>query len=116
LNEENLFGISLDKNKKKEIASVLANFAVRDRDGKEKMGLAIMVDNLIHSQTPKEAYKRLVLMTLAGVAPDELIKILKDTTETQVSKQVFKKLKIAEQPTAVTPKKETKTKQIGNIF
>lgn len=116
LNEENLFGITLDKNKKKEVASILANFAVRERDGKEKMGLSAMVDNLIHSETPKEAYKRLVLMTLAGVAPDELIKILKDSSETQVAKQVFKKLKIAEQPTAVIPKKEVKTKQIGNIF
>ncbi len=118
LKEENIFGIKLSKNEKSQIANILATFQVRPSDKKEKLGITAMIDSLIHSDNPKEAYKRLALMALAGTTPDQFIERLKTTAETSVTKEIEKKLKVASKsPIQNTPVVEKKLKsQPGSIF
>lgn len=95
LNEENLFGISLSKDEKSQVGKILATFVTRPSDNKEKLGLTAMIDNLIHNKNPKESYKVLALMALAGSAPDKLLNKLKGSAETQVTKETVRKLRTA---------------------
>lgn len=118
LKEENIFGIKLTKAEKAQIANILASFQIRPSDKKEKLGITAMIDSLIHSDKPKEAYKRLALMALAGTTPDQFIERLKTSAETAVTKEIEKKLKVASkssiQNAPVAEKKSNK--QPGSIF
>lgn len=115
LSEDNLFGLKLTPTEKNQVATVLSTFAVRPSDKKEKLGITAMIDNFIHSENPKESYKILALMALAGSAPDKLIEKLRSAAETKVTKETVKKLKVAATPTSIgEPKKQTK--KAGSIF
>lgn len=118
MKEENIFGIKLTKAEKAQIANILASFQIRPSDKKEKLGITAMIDSLIHSDKPKEAYKRLALMALAGTTPDQFIERLKTSAETAVTKEIERKLKVASkspiQNALVAEKKSNK--QPGSIF
>lgn len=117
LNEDNLFGLRLTPTEKNQVASVLSTFAVRPSDKKEKLGITAMIDNFIHSENPKESYKILALMALAGSAPDKLIEKLRATAEKKVSNETIKKLKVADKVTPLnTQNVEKKPKKLGSIF
>jgi len=117
LKEENIFNIKLTKEQKNKVATVLSSFLVRPTDNKEKLGLTAMIDNFIHNENPKESYKRLVLMTLAGIAPDEFVKNLTNQTEKKVTNDTVKKLKtIQNSITSLEPERKQTIKKIGNIF
>ena len=93
LKEDNLFSINLSKSKKEQVANVLSTFAVRPTDKKEKLGLTALIDSYIHSENPKETYKILALMSLAAVAPDELVEQLKVSAEKKVTNETIKNSK-----------------------
>jgi len=116
LKEDNLFGINLSKSKKEQVANVLSTFAVRPTDKKEKLGLTALIDSYIHSENPKETYKILALMSLAAVAPDELVEQLKVSAEKKVTNETIKKLKVADKVTPLEEKKKSTFKKPGNIF
>lgn len=117
LNEDNLFGLRLTPTEKNQVAGVLSTFAVRPSDKKEKLGITAMIDNFIHSENPKESYKILALMALAGSAPDKLIEKLRATAEKKVSNETIKKLKVADKVTPLnTQNVEKKPKKLGSIF
>lgn len=117
LNEDNLFGLRLTPTEKNQVATVLSTFAVRPSDQKEKLGITAMIDNFIHSENPKESYKVLALMALAGSAPDKLIEKLRTTAEKKVTNETVKKLKVADKVTPLnTTNVEKKPKKLGNIF
>ena len=116
LKEDNIFGINLSKSKKEQVANVLSTFAVRPTDNKEKLGLTALIDNYIHSENPKETYKILALMSLAAVAPNELVDQLKISAEKKVANDTIKKLKVADKITSVESDKKKKNKKPGNIF
>lgn len=116
LKEDNLFGINLSKQKKEQVANVLSTFAVRPTDKKEKLGLTALIDSYIHSENPKETYKILALMSLAAVAPNELVDQLKISAEKKTANNTMKQLKIADKVTAITEKKKPSFKKPGNIF
>jgi hypothetical protein len=98
------------------VASVLSTFAVRPSDQKEKLGITAMIDNFIHSENPKESYKILALMALAGSAPDKLIEKLRATAEKKVSNETIKKLKVADKVTSIDTNAKQKPKKLGSIF
>ena len=109
--------ITPTKEQKNKVATVLSSFLVRPTDNKEKLGLTAMIDNFIHNENPKESYKRLVLMTLAGIAPDEFVKNLTNQTEKKVTNDTVKKLKtIQNSITSLEPERKQTIKKIGNIF
>lgn len=116
LKEDNLFGINLSKSKKEQVANVLSTFAVRPTDKKEKLGLTALIDSYIHSENPKETYKILALMSLAAVAPNELVEQLKVSAEKKVTNETIKKLKVADKVTPLEEKKKSTFKKPGNIF
>ena len=117
LKEENIFDIKLTKDQKDKVATVLSSFLVRPTDNKEKLGLTAMIDNFIHNDNPKESYKRLVLMTLAGIAPDEFVKNFTNQAEKKVTKETVKQLKtVSKNITSLEPEKKTSIKKPGNIF
>jgi hypothetical protein len=117
LNEDNLFGLRLTPTEKNQVAGVLSTFAVRPSDKKEKLGITAMIDNFIYSENPKESYKILALMALAGSAPDKLIEKLRATAEKKVSNETIKKLKVADKVTPLnTQNVEKKPKKLGSIF
>lgn len=116
LKEDNLFGISLSKQKKEQIANVLSTFSTRSSDKKEKLGLTALIDSYIHSENPKETYKILGLMSLAAVAPNELVEQLKISAEKKSANDTMKKLKVADKLTSIPEKKVTGIKKIGSIF
>jgi len=116
LKEDNLFGINLSKSKKEQVANVLSTFAVRPTDKKEKLGLTALIDSYIHSENPKETYKILALMSLAAVAPNELVEQLKVSAEKKVTNETIKKLKVADKVTTLEEKKKSTFKKPGNIF
>ena len=116
LKEDNLFGINLSKSKKEQIANVLSTFAVRPTDKKEKLGLTALIDSYIHSENPKETYKILGLMTLAAVAPNELVEQLKITADKKSANDTIKKLKVADKLTPLIDTKNPNVKPVGHIF
>lgn len=116
LKEDNLFGINLSKSKKEQVANVLSTFAVRPTDKKEKLGLTALIDSYIHSENPKETYKILALMSLAAVAPNELVEQLKVSAEKKVTNETIKKLKVADKVTHIEEKKKPTFAKTGNIF
>jgi len=116
LKEDNLFGINLSKSKKEQVANVLSTFAVRPTDKKEKLGLTALIDSYINSDNPKETYKILALMSLAAVAPNELVEQLKVSAEKKVSNETIKKLKIADKVTPLEEKKKFSSNKPKNIF
>ena len=116
LKEDNLFGINLSKSKKEQVANVLSTFAVRPTDKKEKLGLTALIDSYIHSENPEETYKILALMSLAAVAPDELVEQLKVSAEKKVTNETIKKLKVADKVTPLEETKKSTFKKPGNIF
>lgn len=117
LSEDNLFGLRLTPTEKNQVATVLSTFAVRPSDQKEKLGITAMIDNFIHSENPKESYKILALMALAGSAPDKLIEKLRATAEKKVTNETVKKLKVADKVTPLnTTNVEKKAKKLGSIF
>ena len=116
LKEDNLFGINLSKSKKEQVANVLSTFAVRPTDKKEKLGLTALIDSYIHSENPKETYKILALMSLAAVAPNELVEQLKVSAEKKVTNDTIKKLKVADKVTQIEEPKKQSYKKTGNIF
>ena len=116
LKEDNLFGINLSKSKKEQVANVLSTFAVRPTDKKEKLGLTALIDSYIHSENPKETYKILALMSLAAVAPNELVEQLKVSAEKKVTGETIKKLKVADKVTPLEEKKKSTFTKPGNIF
>lgn len=116
LSEDNLFGLKLTPTEKNQVATVLSTFAVRPSDKKEKLGITAMIDNFIHSENPKESYKILALMALAGSAPDKLIEKLRSAAETKVTKETVKKLKVAASPTSIGNEVKKQTKKAGSIF
>jgi hypothetical protein len=116
LKEDNLFGINLSKSKKEQIANVLSTFAVRPTDKKEKLGLTALIDSYIHSENPKETYKILGLMTLAAVAPNELVEQLKITADKKSANDTIKKLKVADKLTPLIDTKKPNVKPVGHIF
>jgi hypothetical protein len=116
LKEDNLFGINLSKSKKEQVANVLSTFAVRPTDKKEKLGLTALIDSYIHSENPKETYKILALMSLAAVAPNELVEQLKVSAEKKVTGETIKKLKVADKVTPLEEKKKQTPQKPGNIF
>ena len=116
LKEDNLFGINLSKSKKEQVANVLSTFAVRPTDKKEKLGLTALIDSYIHSENPKETYKILALMSLAAVAPNELVDQLKISAEKKVTNDTIKKLKVADKVTQIEEPKKQSYKKTGNIF
>ena len=116
LKEDNLFGINLSKSKKEQVANVLSTFAVRPTDKKEKLGLTALIDSYIHSENPKETYKILALMSLAAVAPNELVEQLKVSAEKKVAGETIKKLKVADKVTPLEEKKKSTFAKPGNIF
>ena len=116
LKEDNIFGINLSKSKKEQVANVLSTFAVRPTDKKEKLGLTALIDSYIHSENPKETYKILALMSLAAVAPNELVDQLKISAEKKVANDTIKKLKVADKVTPLEESKKQSFKKLGNIF
>ena len=115
LKEDNLFGINLSKSKKEQVANVLSTFAIRPTDKKEKLGLTALIDSYIHSDNPKDTYKILALMSLAAVAPNELVDQLKISAEKKVTNATIKQLKVADKITTIQEKKPI-LKKLGNIF
>ena len=116
LKEDNLFGINLSKSKKEQVANVLSTFAVRPTDKKEKLGLTALIDSYIHSENPKETYKILALMSLAAVAPNELVEQLKVSADKKSANETIKKLKVADKVTPLEESKKQSFKKPGNIF
>ena len=116
LKEDNLFGINLSKSKKEQVANVLSTFAVRPTDKKEKLGLTALIDSYIHSENPKETYKILALMSLAAVAPNELVEQLKVSADKKSANETIKKLKVADKVTPIEEQKKQSFKKPGNIF
>ena len=116
LKEDNLFGINLSKSKKEQVANVLSTFAVRPTDKKEKLGLTALIDSYIHSENPKETYKILALMSLAAVAPNELVEQLKVSADKKSANETIKKLKVADKDTPLKESKKQSFKKPGNIF
>ena len=116
LKEDNLFGINLSKSKKEQVANVLSTFAVRPTDKKEKLGLTALIDSYIHSENPKETYKILALMSLAAVAPNELVEQLKVSADKKSANETIKKLKVADKVTPIGEQKKQSFKKLGNIF
>lgn len=116
LKEDNLFGINLSKSKKEQVANVLSTFAVRPTDKKEKLGLTALIDSYIHSENPKETYKILALMSLAAVAPNELVEQLKVSADKKSANDTIKKLKVADKVTPLEESKKQSFKKPGNIF
>lgn len=116
LSEDNLFGLRLTPTEKNQVATVLSTFAVRPSDQKEKLGITAMIDNFIHSENPKESYKILALMALAGSAPDKLIEKLRATAEKKVTNETVKKLKVADKITSIDAGVKQKPKKLGSIF
>lgn len=116
LKEDNLFGINLSKSKKEQVANVLSTFAVRPTDKKEKLGLTALIDSYIHSENPKETYKILALMSLAAVAPNELVDQLKISADKASANNTIKQLKIADKITPINETKKQSFKKPGNIF
>ena len=116
LKEDNLFGINLSKSKKEQVANVLSTFAVRPTDKKEKLGLTALIDSYIHSENPKETYKILALMSLAAVAPNELVEQLKVSADKKSANETIKKLKVADKVTPLEEKKKQTFSKPGNIF
>jgi hypothetical protein len=96
LKEDELFNVPLKKQDKQIIANVLAGFYTRSTDNKEKMGLTVEIDKLIHSQDKKKAYKTLALMSLVAVNPDGVIKALSDKEGTEYAEKTVKQLKVAD--------------------
>lgn len=116
LKEENIFNISLSKQEKDQVAQVLSTFLVRPTDKKEKLGLTALIDQYIHSDNPKESYKTLALMTLAGIAPEKLIQKLKNNIETKVTNNTVKQLKTISKQTIPISNDKKSVKKIGNVF
>lgn len=117
LNEENIFGLKLSKEEKDNIANVLTSFVTRPKDSKEKLGITALIDTYIHSNQPKESYKKLVLMTLAAIKPDALIKKLKNASTTEVTKETHINLKTANRKTPISlTKTNKKKKQLNSVF
>lgn len=119
LKEDDLFGIKLTKKHKDIIASTLASFRVRNTDKKEKMGLTAQIDALIHAQDKKTAYKTLALMSLAAVNPEGMIEVLNTNSETKVTKEAVKQLKIADKDIVRTSEKKKplpSNKKSNSIF
>jgi len=116
LKEDNLFGINLSKSKKEQVANVLSTFAVRPTDKKEKLGLTALIDSYIHSENPKETYKILALMSLAAVAPNELVEQLKVSADKKSANETIKKLKVADKVTPLEEKKKQTFNKPGDIF
>lgn len=118
LKEDNIFGIKLSKEEKSKVANILATFQVRPSDNKEKLGITAMIDSLIHSENPKEAYKRLALMALAGTTPDQLIERLRSSAEKKEALKTEKILKVA--PKNITqnapPERRETPRKSGSIF
>ena len=70
-----------------------------------------MIDNFIHNDNPKESYKRLVLMTLAGIAPDEFVKNFTNQAEKKVTTETVKQLKTVQKNiTSLEPEKKAPIK------
>lgn len=117
LKEDDLFGIKLTKKHKDIIASTLASFRVRNTDKKEKMGLTAQIDALIHAQDKKTAYKTLALMSLAAVNPEGMIEVLNNNSETKVTADAVRQLKIAGKDIVrTTEKKKPVSKKPTSIF
>ena len=118
LKEDNIFGLKLNKSEKEQIAQVLATFAVRPTDKKEKLGLTALIDSYIHSNNPKETYKRLALMSLAATAPDKLIEKLKNVGATESTEKTILTLKNRQRTpnTVIEKNKNFTNKPIGSVF
>lgn len=118
MKEDNIFGLKLNKSEKEQIAQVLATFAVRPTDKKEKLGLTALIDSYIHSNNPKETYKRLALMSLAATAPDKLIEKLKNVGATESTEKTILTLKNRQRTpnTVIEKNKNFTNKPIGSVF
>lgn len=117
LKEDEIYGIKLDKKKKDFIASTLASFQLRKTDNKEKMGLTAYIDQLIHAQDKKSSYQQLALMSLVAVDPKGVIEALKNSAQTEVTKDTVKQLKVADKSNfRLAEKKKTVSSVTRSIF
>ncbi len=118
LKDDEIFGIPLKKQDKQVIANVLAGFTVRNTDKKEKLNLTAIIDQLIHDKkNPKESYQTLALMSLAGVNPKGMIEALKNSTETKITQDTVKKLKVADKKqVTLQDKKIVPSKKSSSFF
>lgn len=118
LKDNELFNIPLKKQDKQVIADVLAGFVIRNSDQEEVVKLNAIIDELIYNTSnPKEAYKRLALMTLAAVNPEGMSAALSGKAENAVTEKTVKQLKVADKNmTPVIEKKKEPVKQTKGIF